>query len=290
MRRRRDNPFVEDGRALVSRVVASGDVKASARRALDLLGGLPRLLEGGETVLVKPNFVVPAPPPVTTGLDLVRAVVELLQEAGAGEVVLGESSLWSKRTRGVLEALGVPALARELGCRLLPFEEGPWVRVRSRGRWFRRPRVPRAVLEVDCLVYLPALKTHRLAQFSGTLKMAMGIVRKPQRAFVHLYGLRHKVVDVASAVLPDLALVDARTCFVSGGPMEGVVRKPGLLLASGDAVALDVESVRVIQSFPGHGLPGDPWRLTQIRRAAKLGLGARSETDYRLVSEGAQGL
>jgi uncharacterized protein (DUF362 family) len=55
------------------------------------------------------------------------------------------------------------------------------------------------------------------------------------------------------------------------------------VLASGDRVAIDVEAIRIIESFEGTKLKDDPWSYTQIRRAVKLGLGARSENDYEVV-------
>jgi uncharacterized protein (DUF362 family) len=280
---RRYNPFVTDGQPVVAIVRVGDDVSEALKTCLRLLGGLDRLLRNGDKVLVKPNLVVASPPPVTTGIDLVKATVRALYEAGAGEVIIGESSLWSTNTRRVMERLGVVEAAREVGARVHPFEEGRWVTVRTQGRWIRRPKVPRILLDVDRVVYLPVLKTHRLAQFSMTLKMAMGIVKPSQRWFMHLYGLRRKIVDVCSAVLPDLSIIDARKCFITGGPMEGEVREPGLLLASGDPVALDVEGVKVIQSFPEATLRGDPWSLTQIRRAVAMGVGARNEEDYRVL-------
>jgi uncharacterized protein (DUF362 family) len=283
---RRHNPFIEDGKSLVAVVRDDGDVRKAVDSCLNLLGGLERLVRKGDRVLVKPNLVVAAPPPVTTGVDLMRAVTEALYEADAEEVIIGESSLWSTNTRRVMEQLRVVEVARDVGARVLPFEEERWIRVRTQGRWIRRPKVPRVLQEVDRIVYLPVLKTHRLAQFSMTLKMAMGIIKPSQRAFMHLYGLRRKIVDVCSAVLPDLSVLDARRCFISGGPMEGEEREPGLLLASGDPVALDVEGIRVIQSFPGNTLRGDPWSLTQIRRAVSMGLGAGSEEDYSVVTTG----
>jgi hypothetical protein len=55
-------------------------------------------------------------------------------------------------------------------------------------------------------------------------------------------------------------------------------------LASGDRIAIDVEALKVIQSYPENDLKADPWKLPMIRRAADLGLGAASETDYRVVT------
>jgi uncharacterized protein (DUF362 family) len=180
---------------------------------------------------------------------------------------------------GLLEA------AEEAGAEVVVFGEDGWARVRAGGPDLRRVALARAALEADKIVYACCLKTHQHADFTVSLKLAMGFVRPRDRIGMHLRRLREKLADLNLAIGPDLALVDARRCFISGGPIAGEVRTPDLILASGDRVALDVEALKVIQSYPGHSLDGDPWALPTIRRAVELGLGAASEADYRLVEE-----
>jgi uncharacterized protein (DUF362 family) len=93
------------------------------------------------------------------------------------------------------------------------------------------------------------------------------------------------VVDLASVVRPDLTVLDARLCFVNGGPWSGQVREACLILASGDRVAIDVEGIKVIQGFRGASLLRDPWSYAQIRRTVELGLGSTSPLDYMVVGD-----
>jgi uncharacterized protein (DUF362 family) len=79
--------------------------------------------------------------------------------------------------------------------------------------------------------------------------------------------------------------MDGRKCFITGGPFSGEVGEPKLILASGDRVAMDVESIKVIGSFEGSKLKDDPWSYTQIRQATALGLGVRSEEEYVVVTD-----
>jgi hypothetical protein len=46
---------------------------------------------------------------------------------------------------------------------------------------------------------------------------------------------------------------------------------------------MDVEGLKIIQSYPGHSLKRKPWELTMIRRAVELGLGATSEAEYQVI-------
>jgi uncharacterized protein (DUF362 family) len=86
-------------------------------------------------------------------------------------------------------------------------------------------------------------------------------------------------------VNPNVIITDGRKCFISGGPAHGELRNPNVILASGDRVAIDVEALKVIQTFEDADLRNSPWTYTQIRRAAELGIGARNEEQYEVVRE-----
>jgi hypothetical protein len=45
-----------------------------------------------------------------------------------------------------------------------------------------------------------------------------------------------------------------------------------------------VESIKIIESFEGAKLKDDPWSYTQIRHATALGLGVKSEAEYKVVA------
>jgi hypothetical protein len=49
-------------------------------------------------------------------------------------------------------------------------------------------------------------------------------------------------------------------------------------------VAIDVEGVKILQSYPGNSLAGkNVWDLIQIRHAIELGLGPCNEEGYEVV-------
>jgi uncharacterized protein (DUF362 family) len=139
-------------------------------------------------------------------------------------------------------------------------------------------------LEAGKIVYACCLKTHRYADFTLSLKLAMGFVRRRNRVPMHLWRLSEKLAELNLAIAPDLIIMDGRRCFISGGPSSGEVRELNLILASGDRIAMDVEALKVLQSYPGHSLKKRPWELTLIRRAVELGLGATSEAAYQVIT------
>jgi len=269
--------WLEDGQPVVAKVLVSDGVKPAVGRCLDLLGGLDRAIHRGERVLVKPNFNSPDPYPGSTELGFLRGVLELLQDVGA-DIVVGESAggLW-RPSRNVAAKLGALDLLKEMGIEFVAFDAGEtdWVDVPIEGEYLRRVTVPRVMYEADRLVYLPCMKTHKFARFTLSLKLSMGFVHPAERLAYHMSNLERKVAEINLVWQPDLIVMDGRKAFVSGGPEKGELVEPGIIMASGDMVAIDVEALKVLQSYNGENqLGSDPYQLPQISVAMKHGLSA----------------
>lgn len=282
---RTENPWSRGGQALVFRVTASRDIRDSVDKAITLLGGLRQAIGRGDKVLVKPNFNSPDPYPGSTDLGFLGAVVEHLLEAGA-TVTIGESSggLW-RPTRNVLRKLGVFELAKRLNVELIVFEDqaDDWVRVKIDGDYLGMVTVPRSAYEADKIVYLPCVRTHNLARFSGALKLAVGFMHPGERRALHARHLERKIAEISLCWQPDLVIMDCRKAFVAGGPDRGQLVEPGLVLASGDPVAIDIEAMKILLTYEAKSkLTPDPLQSTQIMTALKHNLGA-SKGSYILI-------
>ncbi len=279
----KNNLFIRDGKALVSKIKFNGDVKKSVTCAVEAIGGLGRMIRANETVLLKPNFNTSDPLPGSSDPQFVKAVIELLWEHGAGKVVLGESSMFALSTREVMEKTGMLKVAEEAGAEVVVFNEGEWVEVKVGGTYLEKVSLPKAVVEAQRIVYVPCLKAHRFADFTMSLKLAVGFLRPEEKRQLHAGNLQEKIAELNTVVHPDIIILDGRRCFISGGPDKGEVREPNVILASGDRIAVDVESVRILQSYPGTSLEEDVWQLRQIRHAVELGLGVSRDEEYEVV-------
>jgi uncharacterized protein (DUF362 family) len=283
----RENPLRKDGKVLVSKVTSADGqgLKGNILKAVDLLGGFSKVVEKGDEILLKPNFNTDDAPPGSSDPDFVKAVIELLYEHGAFKVVLGESSMFSLSTRKVLEDTGMLQKAEAAGAEIVPFDDGQWVKVNTGGNYLRRVSLPERALAAKKVVYVCCIKTHRFAKFTLSLKLAVGFMKPSERMLLHARNLEEKIADLNLVVHPDLIIMDGRNCFISGGPACGELRNPNVVLASGDRIAMDVEAIKVIESFEDSDLTADPWSYTQIRRAVELGIGVKSEQDYKTISE-----
>jgi uncharacterized protein (DUF362 family) len=282
---RRSNPWLSNSQPVVAKVKAKGDIRLAVGQAIALMGNLKQAISKGDRVLVKPNFNSPDPFPASTDLSFLQAVIELILETGA-KVTIGESSgaVW-RPTRKVFNQLGIPELARRLGVELIAFDDRPndWVQININGDYLSRVIMPRSAYEADKMVYLPCMKTHNLGAFTGAIKLVFGFVAPGQRRSFHLGHLQEKLADVNLCWQPDLIVMDGRKAFVSGGPDRGQLVEPGLVLASGDLIAIDIEAMKVLLDYrASNKLPANPWELAQIATALKHGLGA-GEGKYIVV-------
>ena len=90
--------FTKNGKELVSKVIAGDDLKASVKKAVILLGGFMKFVEKGDTIVVKPNFNTNDTYPGSSDPEFIKAVAELLYEAGARKVIIAESSCFYMKT------------------------------------------------------------------------------------------------------------------------------------------------------------------------------------------------
>ncbi len=261
--------------AKVVKVKVEKNLKKTIARAVDSLGGFSSFINKGEVVLLKPNLNTADPPPASTDVNFLRAVTELVYECGAKIVMIGDSSTMSLNTRKVMEKLNVFELEK-MGTppRIYVFDERKWINKTIPGaRYLKKVSVSEFLDRADKLILLPNLKTHFAAKFTGSLKLSVGFMKPFQRVGLHFRNTQEKIAELNKVIHPALVIMDARKCFINKGPAEGEVREPGLILVSKDRLAIDVEGIKIIQSFKGNSLEGiDPWSLTQIRMAKDLAI------------------
>ena len=279
------NPYRKDGKVLVGKVMNFRNLKEGILNSVNSIGGFNKIIDKDDEILLKPNFNTADPPPGSSDPDFVKAVIELLYEHGAGKVVLGESSTRRLSTQKVLEETGMISKAEEAGAEVVVFDEGKWVKVSTDGKYLKKVSLPETALEANKIAYACCMKTHEWAKFTLSLKLAVGFMKPSERMRLHVRNLEEKIVDLNLVVHPNLMIMDGRKCFISGGPAKGELRSPGVVLASGDRIAMDVEALKIIQSFDGASLKDDPWSYAQIRKAVELGLGVKNEQEYKVINK-----
>jgi len=279
------NKFKEDGKALVSKVKGD-DVDKAIKSAVQKIGGFKKIIKPGCSVLLKPNLVFNEPNPCTTAPDFLKSVIQACFDAGAGKVIVGERGAFHQNTRSIAQQLGIDKAVAKSGAELVFFDEGKWFSVNLGLPHVKRITLPEEAWKHDALVYLPCLKTHRLARFTMSLKLTIGMIHPMEMPTLMFLGnLENKIAEINTAIWPDLIIMDGRKCFVTSGPDVGQIETPNLILASGDRVAIDSAGVRILKGYKAKNrLEWDnPFEYPQIKHAAELGVGVKNEKGIRVV-------
>ncbi|NLE75418.1 MAG: DUF362 domain-containing protein [Chloroflexi bacterium] len=235
---------------------------ARVRQALrDLLapwGGMAGLVRPGQRVLVKPNLLAARPPAdaVTTHPALVQAVAEAVWAAGAFPFI-GDAP-GAPTTAATLERVyritDMAGAAARSGAPLnTDTDRGEWANPDA--RWLRQIPIWRAVADADAIVSLSKLKTHNLTVMTGAVKNCYGLIPSPDKTQLHMRWPRpddfsEMLLDLCLRAEPVLHLMDAVVGMEGDGPSAGRPRQVGALLASRDALALDVAMAALVGCRP----------------------------------------
>lgn len=270
-------------------LVKNPDRLAAVAAAVELLGINP---VAGKKVLLKPNFNTADPFPAGTHNDTLRALARKLKALGAAAITIGERC-GPPDTDEVLRAKGIVQLCREEGLGLVNFEELPeadWVRLRpAASHWRDGFEVARPVLAAECVVATCCLKTHGYGGvFTMSLKLAVGITRKRNMTELHgsVFSMRKMIAEINQAYAPALIVMDGLEVFTDGGPAHGNLKKPGVMLAGTDRVAIDAVGLAVLKEVGSNRkiMGTKIFEQEQIARAVELGLGVASPREIEIVT------
>jgi uncharacterized protein (DUF362 family) len=252
----------------------------------------------GKKVAIKANYNSADPFPASTHLDTLKAVVETLKKADAGSITLAERSGMGE-TADVLNEMGVSGLSKKLGFNAVVLDDldkDSWVKIKKeKTHWIKGFNIAKVFVEADKIVQTCCVKTHRFGgHFTLSLKNSVGLVAKkvPGGIYDYMWELhgspyqRQMIAEINSHYKVDIILMDGIHAFTSGGPDQGTLVEPNLLLASQDRVAIDAVGVAILRMYGAKGKisEGTIFSQDQLKRACELGLGAKSADEIQLTA------
>lgn len=265
-------------------IVRAENVPEAVREAVELAGGFE--IKEGDTVVIKPNAKNQAPPGygIVTDVAVIEPLVEMSIEKGAKRVTIADGAAYptgSYHTFSAFETMGVTKLAKKWDLDLVDLNSYDSVDLDvPEGFVLDNVRVGRAVTEVDFLINVPVLKTHRGTLLSNCVKnIGVGVACREEKKRLHRLGIDEGLLDVFSVVKPHFNVVDALVCIEGDGPNfpPGKPRPLGLVLAGEDGVAVDAVCARLI------GL--DPLEVKHLRLAHDRGIGIADLGQIEVVGE-----
>jgi uncharacterized protein (DUF362 family)/Pyruvate/2-oxoacid:ferredoxin oxidoreductase delta subunit len=220
------------------------EVQGQLRQVLRLIGGMKAFVRKGDRVLLKPNLLIGKAPEkaVTTHPSIVRAVIQLVREAG-GVPFIGDSPAVGSTTKAA-EKAGIRNIAAAMDCPIVEFNR-PVSPTEGRTKIFKQLEIDQTVLEADVVINLPKWKTHAQMLLTLGVKNLFGCVSGKQKALWHLKAGEDRqlfaqvLVDIYEIIHPALTILDGVTGMEGNGPGSGPPISLGLILASRDALSLD---------------------------------------------------
>jgi uncharacterized protein (DUF362 family) len=251
-------PSLSFGKEEYDLAVISGEPAAATRKALEALGGISHFVKKGQRVVLKPNMSFSRTPEfaTTTHPLVVVTVAQACMEAGASQVLVLDHTL--HRAELCLERAGIRDACKNIsGVHVLTLQERKFFREIKvpQGKVLERVEVIKEVLDDSVLISIPVAKSHSATGVSMGMKGLMGLIWD-RESFHSQYNINQAIADLGTVIKPQLTILDATRALASGGPGgPGEVKKPNLIIAGIDPVAVDSYGVSVVpwygQSFKG---------------------------------------
>ncbi|MHA1400196.1 MAG: DUF362 domain-containing protein [Candidatus Heimdallarchaeaceae archaeon] len=276
-------------------VVSTSNREEGVIKAIELLGLNP---VKDKNVILKPNFNTSDPPPASTHMGLLRALIIKLKDMGAKSITVAERS-GPEDTEKAFRKKGLYQLAEELGFKVvnlaqIPVEEYVHIKT-ANSHWKNGFLFAKIYKEAECIVETGCIKTHQYGgHFTLSLKLAVGLV--PRRNLDgHSYmkelhsspNQRKLIAEINSVFTPDLIIMDGVSIFTDGGPMSGTQKEANVIIAGTDRIAIDAVSVAILRL---HGTTnevenGSIFEQEQIKHAVELGLGISAPSEIELITD-----
>lgn len=230
-----------------------GDLVAVIRETIEEF----QLSVNGKTVLLKPNLVQADPDLViNTHPAVIAAARESFLSLGASRVLIGEGPGHERDTEAVLDAIHLRDWLGRLNGQFvdLNLDQVHPVDLRTRASKLHRLFLPAAVLEADLVVSMPKMKTHHWVGATLSMKNLFGIVPGScygwPKNLLHWAGIENSILDLATTIRPDFAIVDGIVAMEGNGPIQGTPKPAGVLVMGDDPVAVDATAARVMGLLP----------------------------------------
>jgi uncharacterized protein (DUF362 family) len=266
-------------------VAISGEPVAATRKALEAMGGISRFVKKGQRVVLKPNMSFSRTPDfsATTHPLVVATAAQACIEAGAQQVLILDHTL--QRAEFCLERTGIRDACKNIpGVHVLALQEKKFfheIKI-PQGKVLERVEVMKEILDSQVLINIPVAKSHSATGVSLGMKGLMGMIWD-RESFHSQYNINQAIADLATVIKPQLTILDATRALASGGPGgPGEVKKPNLVIAGIDPVAVDSYGVTVV---PWYGQNFKGRQVEHLLVAHQRGLGKIDIDQLKILKE-----
>jgi uncharacterized protein (DUF362 family) len=304
--------------------IRGSNLDAMTRDAIDALGGMQSVVNKGESVFIKPNFVsIPWARTSNCFLsgectkpEIIIATAEECLKAGAAKVIVGEGSHLPKFDWQYATTLdGTTNLVREaerlssvydgevsLAC--LETDTPEWVEVPSITP-LNKIAISGLVAQADRVISIPVAKTHSWAQVTLAAKNFIGITPLSRYAqfvdntwwnrgtFDHRSPrtIGQVYLDIVQSIKPDLSIVDFSIGLEADGPSVG---QGGRTLDVKDRLGtwavIASKDIMAVDATAARMMNHDTRKVKHLSMGFNMGLGEIREQSIEMLGEKADNM
>lgn len=292
-------------------------IRQQVQAVLDGIGGVSDILAHGNRVAIKTNLTggtgtkpLPGISEIESYLthpEVVRALVELLRDAGAKDIYIVEAVY----EPGSWPHYGYTEMAKAVGATLVDLNDSApnasFVDVEpgTSQPIYEKYRINPILQDVDAFISVSKMKCHNTAGVTHTMKNLFGIV--PYRHYTINPGdgsrtAFHGNVTEAKTRVPNIIVDLNKLRPINLGLIDGILTTeagegpwiqaltpiaPGLLFAGKDPVATDAVATAAMGFDPETDFPDEPFvhGINHLKLAAKAGLGINKLAEIQVVGE-----
>lgn len=252
-----------------------------------------RLDVRGKRIVLKPNLVEYDPSaPINTHPMFVHAVLEAFRSLGPAEVRIAEGPGHRRGTLDLADAAGYFQAIRGFedlftDLNLDDVTEVALARPHSK---LKSLYLPHTILSADLIVSLPKMKTHHWAGATLSMKNFFGLVPGGvygwPKNVLHWAGIDESIADLYNLFPKTFAIVDGIHGMEGNGPIQGTLKKSGVIAAGPNLASVDATCCRMMGIDPAQvgylqlAAPNAPAQVTQIGESPD-----RHRTDFELLPQ-----
>lgn len=227
------------------------------------------------TVFIKANICLVKSFDTGATVDpfVAKCVVDwLLENFEIHKIIIGEADATMLNIDIAFKVLGWEEYFEEYpNVKLLNLAKDDLTEIVLDGLYFKNLKMSRIYLESDYLISLGKLKTHTMTGITCILKNQFGANPVKYKLQYH-ENLDEVIHDLNKVRKPDLCLVDGVIAMEGEGPILGVPKPVGLIIAGNDAVATDHACAKIMDIKIGE--------IKHVKLAMKQGLGSTTYSTF----------
>ncbi len=216
------------------------------------LGGMKAFVKPGQTVMLKPNLVMPVTKNHggTTHPLLVKALAVMAKEAGAEKVSICDNSGVGFNREECYETTGMNAVGKELGIEVFnPAKQTTTYPLPNHPN-LNEIKIGKDVMDYDVLINIPVMKTHMHTTVTLCLKNLKGCLARSSMKALHIGGVDYGLGTLAKIIQPELNIIDGTIGQEGMGPITGGPKRANCLIASADPFAADIVGCKIMDVDP----------------------------------------